>query len=155
MRGGGGVINDPPPTPLLSNGSEPVCCCARLLTKSEKNNCRQGVNEQNLVFDSKPRVENSDIITSTADVLVTSLASSMASHSATCYVFAIQRHYHSLTYMHALSEDCTTCNDVTASIDDVRTGDVINEFLSATTCCVFTRCPNMLHDTYALSLTCH
>ena len=96
------------------------------------------------MFDSKPRAENSDIITHTADVLVTSLASYIASHSATCYVFAIQRHYHSLTYryMHALSEDRTTCN-VTAYIDDVRTctGDVINEFHSATTCCAITRCP--------------
>ena len=72
-----------------------------------------------------------------ADVLVTSLAASnIASHSA-CYVFAIQqscgdmRHDDSFTY--ALPEG-TTCN-VTASIDDVRTGDVINEFHSATTCC--------------------
>ena len=109
-----------------------------------------------LVFDSKPRAENSDIITHTTDVLVTSLASSMASHIATCYVFAIQRHYHSLTYMHALSEGTTS--NVTASIDDVRTGDVINEFLSATTCCVFTRCPQHASRPVCtvtnLSLTC-
>ena len=92
------------------------------------------------------------IITRTADVLVTSLASNMASHSATCCVFAIQRHYHSLTYT------CMRCQRVQQVTlrRPLMTFALVTSLTSSTVqqravCSLVA--PNMLHDPYALSLT--